>query len=246
MTEQVPQPNFRTELVGRYISTGRTKVTGICLHDTAGSGTHGDTKYLANPSDGRKVCCDFTIERDGSIWKLNPDIDTYYTPHAGRKTAWKGLKDNQVTRSLIGIEIVQHVKLNLVPVYTPEQVKATAHLCAWLTDKYNLVASDLTTHRQIITDGSRSDPRQFPFEGRGGFWEFYWMFLGSVAEFVVSQTIQKVPDEGKKTHNIEEGDTLISIGRKYNVGWREIMTLNDLKSTVILPGQVLEIPESVK
>lgn len=244
MTDHVPQPNFRTELVGRYISTGRTKVTGICLHDTAGSGTHGDTKYLANPSDGRKVCCDFTVERDGSIWQLNPDLDKYYTPHAGRRTAWKDLTNNQVTRSLIGIEIVQHVKLNLTPTYTFEQIKATAHLCAWLVEKYGLVPADITTHRQIITDGSRSDPRQFPFEGKGGFWEFYWMFFGQNAEFIVSETIQKVPEKGKKTYNVKEGDTLFSIGIAHEVHWQHIKSVNGLKSTIILPGQVLEIPAS--
>lgn len=239
---QVPLPKFETSLTGKYISPGRSKITGICLHDTAGSGTHGDTKYLANPSDGRKVCVDFTVERDGSIWKLNPDIDKYYTPHAGRKTKWKGATNAQVTRALIGIEIVQHVKLNLVPTYTDEQVRATAHLCAWLVEKYNLAPADITTHRQVITDGSRSDPREFPFEGTGGFWQHYWGFFGKEKEFEVSQEITKVPDEGKKTYNVVQGDTLISIGNLYKVKWQDIMSANKLKSTVILPGQVLEIP----
>lgn len=242
---QVPLPNFNSSLTGKYISLGRLKINGICLHDTAGSGTHGDTKYLANPSDGRKVCCDFTVERDGSIWKLNPNIDQYYTPHAGRKTKWKSLTNNQVTRAVIGIEIVQHVKLNLTPTYTLEQVKATAHLCAWLVEKYRLTPSDITTHRQIITDGSRSDPRKFPFEGKGGFWESYWMYFGMNAEYIASECIQKVPEEGKQTHNVVEGDTLISIAKKYYDDaslWVRLQHANNLKTTVILVGQVLEIP----
>lgn len=246
MTTKVEKPSFN-ELPGKYVSPGRSKINGICLHDTAGSGTHGDTKYLANPSDGRKVCCDFTVERDGSIWKLNPDLDKYYTPHAGRKTKWKGLTNNQVTRALIGIEIVQHVKLNLVPTYTDEQVRATAHLCAWLVEKYHLAPADITTHRQIITDGSRSDPRNFPFEdtvvGQKGFWKYYWEFFGKDKEFEVSQVISKVPEEGKKIHNVKEAETLISIGKAHGVTWQEIMALNGLKSTLILPGQVLRIPE---
>lgn len=242
---QVPLPNFNSTLTGKYISLGRSKINGICLHDTAGSGTHGDTKYLANPSDGRKVCCDFTVERDGSIWKLNPNIDQYYTPHAGRKTKWKSLTNNQVTRAVIGIEIVQHVKLNLVPTYTSEQVRATAHLCAWLVEKYRLTPSDITTHRQIITDGSRSDPRLFPFEGRQGFWQYYWEFMGKETEYEVSEDILKVPEEGKLTYNVKEGDTLISIAKaelKDGAQWKAIMSINKLKSTVILPGQVLELP----
>lgn len=239
---EVPLPNFHSELTGKYISPGRSKITGVCLHDTAGSGAHGDTKYLANPSDGRKVCVDFTVERDGSIWKLNPDIDKYYTPHAGRKTQWKGVSNAQVTRCLIGIEIVQHVKLNLVPTYTDEQVRATAHLCAWLVEKYHLAPADITTHRQVITDGSRSDPRLFPFEGPGGFWQYFWAFFGKENEYIVSQEIPKVPEEGEKTYNVKEGDTLISIGKQFGVTWQNVMSANGLKSTIILPGQVLKVP----
>lgn len=241
----VQKPSWREELKGKYVYPGRTKITGIILHDTAGMGGHGDTKYLANPGDGRQVCCDFTVERDGSIWKLNPDIDKFYTPHAGRATNFKGLKNKQVTKATVGIEICQHVKLSLVPTYPKEQVQSVAHLCAYLVAKYKLVTSDITTHRQIITDGTRSDPRLFPFEGPQGFWKLFWEYLSQGEEYECSESIPKIPEEGKETHNVEPGETLFAIATKYygnGAFWERIKFANNLKNDVIIPGQVLEIP----
>jgi hypothetical protein len=40
----------------------------------------------------------------------------------------------------------------------------------------------------VITDGSRSDPRQFPFDGPNGFWFFYWQALGQGDTFLASLT----------------------------------------------------------
>jgi hypothetical protein len=161
---------FRT-LTAKNKARRNSRIKGIVLHDTAGSGTHNDTRYLANPGDGRGVSVDFTVERDGSIWQLNPDLPKYCCFHAGRRTKFKGLLDGAVNHATIGIEIVQKADLALKPLYPEAQVQAVAHLCAWLCGEYGLEKADITTHRQIIRDGSRSDPRQFPFEGISGLWE---------------------------------------------------------------------------
>ncbi|MBY5835623.1 N-acetylmuramoyl-L-alanine amidase (plasmid) [Rhizobium leguminosarum] len=174
------------ELTARYLNVRTTPVLGIVLHDTAGSGTHNDTIYLSNPQDGRKVSVDFTVERDGSIWKLNPDLRTHYCNHAGRATQWRGFKNAQVNAVTVGIEIVQKSDLSLNPVYTDNQVTSVAQLCAWLSNEFGLAASDITTHRQIITDGSRSDPRRFPFDTPNGFWAKYWECFGRHEQFVAS------------------------------------------------------------
>ena len=164
----VTKPGW-TDLQAKYIKARPTPVLGIVLHDTAGSGGHGDTKYLSNPQDGRKVSVDFTVEKDGAIWKLNPDLRAYHCNHAGRSTAWRGFKNAQVNQVTVGIEIVQKTVLPTPP-YPQAQVEAVAQLCAWLTTEFGLQSSDITTHRQIITDGSRSDPRKFPFDAADGFW----------------------------------------------------------------------------
>jgi N-acetyl-anhydromuramyl-L-alanine amidase AmpD len=179
------QPQWN-ELQAHYLAKRTGKVQGIVLHDTAGSGTHNDTLYLAHPGDERKVSVDFTVERDGSIWKLNPQLALYHTNHAGRCTEWNGLKNAQVNHGTVGIEIVQKADLSLQPTYPDAQVESTARLCAWLCSHFSLKPSAIVTHRQIITDGSRSDPRRFPFDGEDGFWFHYWQALGREEEYLAS------------------------------------------------------------
>lgn len=173
------------ELQAKYINHRSAPIKGIVLHDTAGSGTHNDTLYLSNPQDGRKVSVDFTVEKDGSIWKLNPDLRSYYCNHAGRNTEWLGFKNAQVNAVTIGIEIVQKAQLPAPPYYPSAQVTAVAALSAWLCSQFGFNNSRITTHRQIITDGSRSDPRQFPFDD---YWAAYWAAFGRGPQFVASQS----------------------------------------------------------
>jgi N-acetyl-anhydromuramyl-L-alanine amidase AmpD len=178
------KPAWHDELSAKFLNRRSSPIQGIVLHDTAGSGTHNDTRYLSNPQDGRKVSVDFTVEKDGSIWKLNPDLRSYYCNHAGRATEWLGFKNAQVNAVTIGIEIVQTDKLTGPPYYPAVQVQAAGALCAWLCSQYEFNNSRITTHRQIIIDGSRSDPRKFPFDD---FWAAYWSALGRGQKFAASQ-----------------------------------------------------------
>ena len=131
---------------------------------------------------------DFTVERDGSIWNLNPDLRKNYCYHAGRATSWRAYRNGEINRVTVGIEIVQHAKLALSPLYPQPQVIAVASLCAWLVAHFSLAASDIVTHRQIITDGSRSDPRKFPFDDQLGFWHHYWDAYGKAGNYLESLT----------------------------------------------------------
>jgi N-acetyl-anhydromuramyl-L-alanine amidase AmpD len=171
-------PNIRRQLTARHYTQRKSAIRGIVLHDTFGSGTHNDTLYLANPSDNRAVSADFTVEKDGSIWQLNPDVRRYATFHAGRATNFKGITNAAVNHATIGIEIVQSQKaVN----YTEAQIRSVAELCKMLCSQYGLAASDITTHKQIITDGSRTDPRNFPFEK-------FWQYFGNSSYFQSSST----------------------------------------------------------
>jgi N-acetyl-anhydromuramyl-L-alanine amidase AmpD len=174
-----PQPMW-TQLRAKFLNKRTSPIQGIVLHDTAGAGTHNDTLYLNDPQDGRMVSVDFTVEKDGSIWKLNPDLPSFYCNHAGRNTEWLGFKNSQVNAVTIGIEIVQSDKLTAPPFYPAAQVQAVAGLCAWLGTQFGFNNSRITTHRQVITDGSRSDPRKFPFDD---FWAAYWNAFGRGASF---------------------------------------------------------------
>ena len=191
---------------------------------------------------------DFTVERDGQIWKLNPDLEARYAYHAGRATKFKGLVNGAVNRGTVGIEICQRADLALDPLYPPPQVGAVAELCAWLTERFRLTTSDITTHRQIITDGSRSDPRRFPFDGPGGFWESYWALKGRSEEFRVADGMIKTPDpaQPERTYVVRRGDTLTAIAERHYgraSGWVRIRDANQLTGTLIVPGQVLVVPE---
>lgn len=46
-------------------------------------------------------------------------------------------------------------------------------------------------------------------------------------------------------YTVKEGDSLFTIGRKYEVQYQSIMTLNGFTNTNIVPGQSLAIPQSV-
>ena len=213
-----------------------TKIRGIVLHDTAGSGTKNDAIYLANDPEKRGVSVDFVIPRDGTIYQLNPDLKGKYTSHAGRKTRWtaKNLLNAGVNRGTIGIEIAQKANISSVPdpKYSDVQVRSVAQVCAYLCEKFDLTKLDITTHKDLITDGSRSDPRQFP-------WEQFWGYFN---EYLT--TTPGVPS-GTITHTVEKGETLYGLANKYNTKVEVIKALNNLNtaSNLINEGQVLIVKE---
>ncbi len=216
--------NIRRDFTAVHKTSGTRTVVGIVLHDTAGSGKINDVKYLANPSDGRVVSVDFCVTRDGEIFQLSPDLRKNTMFHAGRRTKFKGLVNRAVNRGTIGIEIVQKADLSLSPLYPEAQVKSVAELCAHLCKEFGLSRSDVTTHAKIITDGSRSDPRQFPFT------KFDTIFNSSLNG-----------GGNVVTHTVIAGDTLFALANKFDTTIEEIKRLNSINdaSNLITVGQVL-------
>lgn len=216
--------NIKRTYTAVHLSNGARTPVGIVLHDTAGSGTINDVKYLANPGDGRVVSVDFVITRDGGIYQLSPDLKKHWTYHAGRSTKFKGFTNKLVNKATVGIEISQKANLSLTPLYPAAQVKAVADLCAYLCQMFSLTKDDITTHAKIITDGSRSDPRQFPFS------DFWNMFNAA---------------GGHKpaTHTVKAGDTLYKLAIKYATTVEAIKQLNGMNtaSNLITVGQVLKV-----
>lgn len=251
----VKQPAWK-EIKSKFLkSITSRKIVGVVIHDTAGNGKQkspgqpsNDTLYLASPGDNRKVSVDFTIERDGTIYRHipkvgSPDLLKSYGLHAGRATRFKGLVNGGVTRGTVGIELCQHVRLELKPIWPDAQVKSCAELCAWLVDTNKLAPADITTHANIITDGSRSDPRQFPFDF---FWKYFNEARGKGDSFKASTTIKKVPDAGELYHTVVKSDTMYGIAKKFGVTVQDLADMNYMRvSGVILIGQILNIPPKV-
>lgn len=222
----------------RYQANGKALVAAIVLHDTAGSGTHNDTRYLANPGDGRGVSVDFTVERDGSIYQLNPDLNKYCTFHAGRatylKAAGRAFRNGAVNTVAVGIEIVQKANLSLSPLWPSEQIKAVADLCRFLCSLYDLDKTAITTHKAIITDGSRSDPRQFPFDS-------FWYYFGRTEGEDGAPVPILDPLNQPITYQVQAGDSLWKIARQFGTTIEYLKAINNLAeaSNLIRPGQVL-------
>jgi N-acetyl-anhydromuramyl-L-alanine amidase AmpD len=214
--------NIDRTYTAKNLGNGTRTVVGIVLHDTAGSGKINDVKYLANPGDGRNVSVDFCVTRDGGVYQLSPDLKKHWCFHAGRATKFKGLKNREVNQGTIGIEIVQKADLSLKPVYPDVQVQAVADLCAYLCRTFKLQKEDITTHAKVITDGSRSDPRLFPFN------DFYDYFNAAAKDTPTS-------------HTVVAGDTLFGLAKKFATTIEAIKRLNGMNdaSNLIAVGQKL-------
>jgi len=221
-------------LTAKHTSKRGGTVQFIVLHDTAGSGSVNDAKYLANPGDGRNVSVDFVVLKTGEIYQLNHDLKGRCTYHAGRATSFRGFHNAQVNNSSVGIEISQFADIRKAgtPAYPDLQVKAVADLCKFLCNQFKLERDDITTHAKIITDHSRTDPRNFP-------WDSFWSHFegndpGPQPEAPVSNVTY---------HTVVAGDTLYALANFYNTSIEHIKALNgiNLASNEIIVGQTLLI-----
>lgn len=222
----------------RFTIGGKVHIAGVCLHDTAGTGKHNDTRYLANPGDGRAVSVDYCIERDGSIWQLNPDLTKFFTFHAGRATRFtdkngRKFANRDVTRVLIGIELNQAAKMNLSPLWPAEQIQAAAELCLFLAQTFGFGKEQITTHQRIITDGSRTDPRKFPFSD-------FWFYFNKAANIPAVDN-PAGPLGQPVMYEVVAGDSLWKIANRYQTTIEHLKALNgiDTASNLIKPGQKL-------
>lgn len=205
----------------------------IVLHDTAGSGTANDAKYLANDPERRGISVDFCIDKEGTIFQLNPNLATRCTHHAGRNTFFRQYANRNVNNHSIGIEIAQKANMvGLNPPYPDVQVKAVAFVCRYLCETFKLAKTDITTHAKIITDGSRSDPRKFP-------WDKFWTYFNEPDD------AEKEPFDTKMVHIVQAGDTLYALATKYTTTVERIKALNDMNdaSNLIKVGQQLIVKE---
>lgn len=216
-------------------NTVKRTVQKIILHDTAGSGQLGDVNYLANDPEKRGISVDFAITRDGTIWQLTPNVKTCWTFHAGRNTRIGSAINGRVNQISVGIELVHKAKAHLqLPLWPTPQVQACADLCRWLCEEFNLTPDDITTHAKIVTDGSRSDPREFPFP------QFWAMF----SQTQVAELTDPVPVTAPlSTYTVVAGDNLWKLAQRWQTTVEALKSVNNMNtaSNTIIPGQVLRM-----
>lgn len=177
---------------------------------------------------------DYCILRDGEIYQLNPDLTKYSTNHAGRNTAFKGRRNADVNAITVGIELAHKADpRKQLPIWPDEQIKAVAELCVDLCDRFKLTKDDITTHSRIIRDGSRSDPREFP-------WALFWGYFGHENLQVPDENTMMVTD-----HVVKKGDTLWGLAKLYHTTIENLKHLNNLENTTIINvGQIIKIKEA--
>lgn len=116
-------------------STGRT-IKHIVVHYTATSASAEDNcKYFSGGNRGASA--DFFINKDGSIYQFNGDINNYYSWHCGDGGGRYGITNAQS----VGIEVVSSGED-----FTSQQISSLASLVSSLMQTYNVPAQNVVRH----------------------------------------------------------------------------------------------------
>ena len=124
--------------------------------------------------------------------------------------------------------------MSLSPVWPDVQLKNAAELCVQLCNLFKLRKEQITTHSHIITDGTRTDPRNFPFDS-------FWFFFNRLANM---PTVEKInPALGEPIiYEVRSGETLAKISKRFGRPIEALKALNVLtRRPTVNAGQKLII-----
>jgi len=115
--------------------------------------------------------------------------------------------------------------------------REAAELCAYLCKEYGLTEKDVICHSEGYKLGIASNHADV----------MHWFpRFGKSMDAFRAEVRKLLEDAGNpKTYIVQKGDSLWGIARKQlgsGARYPEIMSLNNLSSTTIYPGQVLKIP----
>lgn len=178
--------------------------------------------------DGRQVCVHAFIGKlaDGSV-------ATYQTLPWNMRGWHCGGSGNDTH---IGFEICED-GLNDAS-YFAAVYREAAELCAYLCKEYGLTEKDVICHSEGYMLGIASNHSDVK----------HWFPRFGKSMDAFRADVKKLLDAAcsPKTYIVKKGDSLWSIARKQlgsGARYPEIMSLNNLSSTAIYPGQVLKIPK---
>lgn len=125
-------------------------------------------------------------------------------------------------------------------VMSDTQIKAGQELMSYLYDKYKLDKSKVKRHKDLMATACPG--KNFPFSK---------IINGIPKEEKETpkeekkDTPNKNTDTKTTTYTVVKGDNISSIGKKFNVDWKKIAELNNLKLPyTIYPGDKLKIPST--
>lgn len=178
--------------------------------------------------DGRQVCA------HAFIGKLaEGTIATYQTLPWNMRGWHCGGSGND---SYIGFEICEDGLTDAS--YFNAVYREAAELCAYLCKEYGLTEKDVICHSEGYKLGIASNHSDV----------MHWFPRFGKSMDAFRADIRKLLDAAgnPKTYIVKKGDSLWGIARKRlgsGARYPEIMSLNNLSSTAIYPGQVLKIPK---
>ncbi len=140
------------------LSPRKRPPTCLVIHATVG-GLTSSLSWLTNPAS--QVSCDFLISKAGVVYQLNPNLDQFYTWHAG-ECRLSGQPFNANAES-IGIEL-ENANTGKDP-YPDLQIESLNALVADKAHKYAISVDRFYRHLDLaFPKGRKKDPAGFPWK----------------------------------------------------------------------------------
>lgn len=135
MAAPIVDKRFAQKLYNVTMKIGR-RIDYIVIHYTAtGASALNNVKYFSGGN--RNASADYFVDKDGSIYLFNAEIQNYYTWHSGDGKGKYGISNS----NSIGIEVVSSGSE-----FTAAQKKALRELVPWLMEKYGVKRENVVRH----------------------------------------------------------------------------------------------------
>lgn len=117
------------------LSRRSQSITHIVIH-YSGTNAGGYNNCLYFGRADRQASADYFVDKNGTIWQYNPDINSFYSWHSG---------DKPMNKKSVGIEFISAGED-----FTASQIKAGGELVRWLCSTYGIGEANIIRHYDVI------------------------------------------------------------------------------------------------